>query len=96
MSSRSEGLPMALLEAMAYGMAIASTDVGGIGEVVDSDATAILVPAEDAEALADALCRLVADPALRNRLAAAARERARSIDAVAVAARMAEIYESLA
>jgi glycosyltransferase involved in cell wall biosynthesis len=96
MSSRSEGLPMALLEAMAYGMAIVSTAVGGIEEVVDSGETALLVPAEDPESLAEALCRLVAEPALRRSLAAAARERARALDAVAVAGRLSEVYESLA
>jgi glycosyltransferase involved in cell wall biosynthesis len=95
MSSRSEGLPMALLEAMAYGMAIATTAVGGIGEVVDSEETAILVPSEDAEALADALCRLAAGPELRGRLAAAAKDRAEALDADAVAGRLTEIYEAL-
>lgn len=96
MSSRSEGLPMALLEAMAYGLAIASTAVGGIEEVVDSGETAILVPPDDPESLADALCRLVADQELRRSLAVAARERARTLDADVVAGRLSEVYESLA
>lgn len=94
MPSRSEGLPMALLEAMAYEMAIVATEVGGIPEVLESEQTGLLVPAEDPRALADALCRLVADASLCGRLARNARRRAESLDAVEVAGRLDAIYAS--
>ncbi|MBA3866217.1 MAG: glycosyltransferase family 4 protein, partial [Solirubrobacterales bacterium] len=68
--SRSEGLPMALLEAMAYGMAVLATDVGGIPEVVDSGVEGLLVAPEDPAALAEGLCALAGDAELRGRLAA--------------------------
>ena len=71
MPSRSEGLPMALLEAMAYGMAVVATRVGGIPEVVDDGVDGLLVPTEDPAAIATALRGLAADPSLRERLAAA-------------------------
>lgn len=96
MSSRSEGLPMALLEAMAYRMAIVTTRVGGIPEVVDDDLEALLVPADDAGALAAAIVRLAGDADLRQRLAAAARARAERLDDVEVARRLEAIYAELA
>ncbi len=95
MPSQSEGLPMALLEAMAYGMAIVATEAGGIPEVVDAGADGLLVPVDDPEALAEALCRVVADAGLRQRLSAAAAARARELDADAVAAKLAAIYARL-
>jgi glycosyltransferase involved in cell wall biosynthesis len=96
MSSRSEGLPMALLEAMAYGMAIVATDVGGIPEVLDSGEEGLLVAPEDPEQFAGALCRLAADPTLRERLAQGARQRVKRLDAVEVADRLDALYASLA
>ncbi len=96
MSSRSEGQPIALLEAMAYGMAIVATDVGGVGETLTDGEEGLLVPAEDPGALAEALCRLAADPALRGRFGAAARSRVERIDAVEVVGRLDALYASLA
>jgi glycosyltransferase involved in cell wall biosynthesis len=95
MSSRSEGLPMALLEAMSYGMAVLATRVGGIPEVVADGAEGLLVEPGDAAALAAALRRLIADPELRARLAAAARARVARLDDVEVARRLQEIYAGL-
>ena len=69
--SRSEGLPRALLEAMARGVACVATKVGGIPEVLMDDA---LVAAGDAAALADRICQLARDP---RRLAELARENLR-------------------
>lgn len=76
--SLSEGLPLALLEAMTAGKAIAASRVGGIPEAARPEREALLVPPRDPHALAAALGRLVADPALRGRLAAAARRRMRT------------------
>lgn len=76
MSSVREGLPVALLEAMAAAKPIVATSVGGIPDAVRHDVEALLVPAADAEALAAAVGRLLGDPDLSGRLAHAARERA--------------------
>ncbi|MGI5125222.1 glycosyltransferase family 4 protein [Pseudonocardia sp. CA-107938] len=73
--SRSEGQPMALLEAMAHGLCVVVSDVGGIPEMVDDETSGLLVPADDVEALTDALRRVLADPELAARLGAAARKR---------------------
>ncbi|MBX3426825.1 MAG: glycosyltransferase family 4 protein [Pirellulales bacterium] len=73
--SLAEGLPVILLEAMAAGLPIVATRVGGIPEAVLADETGLLVPPNDAEALAAGLERLLDDEELRDRLGAAARAR---------------------
>ena len=70
-----DGLPTVLLEAMAMGTPCVSTPVTGIPEAVEHDVTGLLVPERDAYALADAIHELAGDPALRLRLAVAARRR---------------------
>ena len=76
--SYAEGLPMALLEAMAAGRAVVATPVGGIPEVVIHEETGLLVAAGDRDGLQNALNRLLRDPALRQRLGAAAQAHIRS------------------
>jgi glycosyltransferase involved in cell wall biosynthesis len=75
--SRSEGLPLSLLEAMTHGLPAVATSVGGIPEVIRSGEHGFLVPVDDAPALADAIARLCADPTLLRRLGDQARTRAR-------------------
>jgi glycosyltransferase involved in cell wall biosynthesis len=75
MPSISEGLPIALLEAMAFGRAIVATKAGGIPEAVEDDAEAILVPPADPEAFSAAVLRAVRDDRLRARLGSAAQAR---------------------
>jgi glycosyltransferase involved in cell wall biosynthesis len=69
-----EGVPVALIEAMAAGTVVVATDSGSIGELVDGT-TGLLVAHSDPRALAGALARIAADPALREKLADAARAR---------------------
>lgn len=71
--SRNEGTPVALIEAMAAGVPALSTDVGGVSDLIVHGETGWLVPPGDPLALARAIEVLLADPALRHRLAAAAR-----------------------
>lgn len=75
LTSRNEGLPNALLEASAAGLPIVATAVGGIPEIVLDGLTGLLLPVDDAPAVAVALARLCEDPDLRARLGAAARDR---------------------
>ena len=70
-----EGLPKALLEAAASGRPMVAADVPGCREIVIDNETGLLVPPRDGIALADALGRLAGDPALRQRLGSAARQR---------------------
>ena len=93
--STSEGLPMALLEAMAWGRAIVATAVGGVPEVLSDGENGLVVPPADPPALAAALARLAADAGLRARLASAARERARRLNSEEVTDRLDAIYRRL-
>ncbi|HET9988235.1 MAG TPA: glycosyltransferase, partial [Kofleriaceae bacterium] len=68
-----EGLPLVVPEAMAAGLPIVTTAVGGLPDVVDEGHTGLLVPVDEA-ALAQALGRLIDDRALAKRLGANARE----------------------
>ncbi len=77
--SLAEGLPMALLEAMAMGLPAIVTHVGAMPEVVRHGLEGQVVPAEDAAALAAALDALAQAPALRRQLGAAAAERCNSL-----------------
>jgi glycosyltransferase involved in cell wall biosynthesis len=77
LASRSEGGPISILEAMAAGLPVVASDVGGVRELVADGVTGLLVPAADTDALAAALERLLADPGLRRRMGAAGHERAR-------------------
>ena len=74
--SRREGLPKSLLEAAACGRAMVATDVPGCREIVRDGVTGLLVPPENAGALADAIERLMHDSALRQRYGHAARQAA--------------------
>lgn len=68
-----DGIPVALMEAMALGVPVVSTNVSGIPELIRNGENGLLVPAGDAEALAQALGRILREPALRERLAMHAR-----------------------
>jgi glycosyltransferase involved in cell wall biosynthesis len=71
--SHSEGSPNVLLEAMIHARPIVATSVGGVPEIATHEETALLVPARDPEAMAEAIARMLNDRELRLRLAARAR-----------------------
>ena len=96
-TSRSEGLPNALLEAAAAARPIVATAAGGSGEVIVDGTTGLLVPVDNLAAIVSGMRRLAVDPDLRQRLGAAARHSAdtdftmqRFVDAYAA------LYEQLA
>jgi glycosyltransferase involved in cell wall biosynthesis len=95
LSSRSEGLPLALLEAMASGLAVVATNVGGVADVVENGRAALLVPPGDEAALRGSLQRLLADRASARELAERARARARQYDATHVVDTYMDLYENV-
>lgn len=84
-----DGIPVALMEAMASGAAVIGTTVSGLPELIEHEVNGLLVPPNDAGALAEAIARLLADPALRRRLGEAARTTVeRDFDAAIEAGRL--------
>ena len=82
-----EALPMAVVEALAHGVAVIATPVGAVGEILHDGKDALLVTPGDVAGLTQALVRLLDDPALRGRLAAAGHDVFRAELDVAVTAR---------
>ena len=62
LSSITEGLPLAIIEAMAGGLPVISTDVGGVREVLENNVNGYLVPSQDKQALFKALLAACANP----------------------------------
>jgi len=79
LSTRWEGMPLALVEAMAAGCACIASDVVGVHEIIHHGHTGLLVPPGDATALANALERLLHDSAYAEQLGRAARARAMTV-----------------
>jgi len=79
LSSKSEGMPIAVLEAMATGLPVVATSVDAIPEVIQHNVNGILVETGNASALAEGIERLILDPALRQRLGSKALHDVRSI-----------------
>ena len=72
---RSEGLPTAILEAMACELPVVATDVGGVRELVEHGATGYVVPPRDPGAIAASVARLISDAGLRSEFGLRARRR---------------------
>jgi glycosyltransferase involved in cell wall biosynthesis len=95
LGSQVEGLSIALLEAMAMGLPVVATAVGGTPEVVTDGVEGRLVPARDPSALAAAIIEVVDDPAGRSRMGAAAAARASRYDISAAAREFESLYARL-
>ncbi len=93
--SRSEGFPLSVIEAMAAGLPVIATRVGGIPEAVEDGVTGMLVEPEDPEALAEAIQWMVAHPAERQEMGRKGREQAQRFDVQNIASQLAEIYREV-
>ena len=95
--SRWEGLPVSVTEAMAAGLAVVATDIPGNQEAVEHGVSGLLVPLNDADRLAQALCTLLADEQKRALMGSAGRKRVEAqFDGSVAAAKIADIYNTLA
>jgi glycosyltransferase involved in cell wall biosynthesis len=92
--SHHEGLPNAVLEAMAAGLPVIATAVGGVPEIVTDGVTGLLVPPHEPRELAAAIARLTGDPRLRVTLGQAARHAAERLGARSCAARHEAVYRT--
>jgi glycosyltransferase involved in cell wall biosynthesis len=94
--SLEEGFPMAALEAMAAGLPVVASAVGGVPELVEDGRTGYLVPPRDPAALADRLRVLLLDPVQQRAFGAAGQARVRDhFSAERMVTRIAEIYDGL-
>jgi glycosyltransferase involved in cell wall biosynthesis len=90
-----EGTPLTLFEAMAMARPVVATNVDGLGEVLEHDVTAILIPPKDPAALADAVATLLASPERATALATKAHEVGGAYDIQNAVDRIQEIYDEL-
>jgi glycosyltransferase involved in cell wall biosynthesis len=95
LASDNEGLPVAVMEALALGLPIVATAVGGVPGAVTDGVEGILVPPKQPGSLADALAALAADPGRRADMGAAARVAAKRFDIDAATRRVEDIYRAV-
>jgi glycosyltransferase involved in cell wall biosynthesis len=96
LSTHYEGMPLALIEAMAMGCACIGSDVVGVREVIEHGRTGLLVPEGDSQALADAIAQLLANPVQAERLGQAAKAAVRSqFDLRMMYSRYSDLFKSL-
>jgi glycosyltransferase involved in cell wall biosynthesis len=94
--SHKEGTPNCVMEALACGLPVVATRVGGIPDIVEHDKTGLLIDKGDVEGLAAALVTLLRDPSLCARMGQAAHAFARAhLDARKTASRLVELYDEL-
>ena len=89
--SLSEGIPKVLLEAMAKGLPVVATNVGGIPDIISGEENGILVPSGDSQAITDAVRLLISDKSLRERIIANGYKFAQAHTAEKQAKKIAEI-----
>jgi len=96
LASDYEGLPVAVIEAMAAGLPVVATSVGGVPELVEHGATGLLVPPRDAVAMRHALQALSIDPELRRAMGERGRARSKQFSATHMIEAYAELFETIA
>ena len=91
-----DSFPVVLLEAMATGLPVVATRVGGVPEIVEDGRSGLLVRPGDARALADAIAAMLGDATLRARCSDAGRRRAAEFDWTALVPRYVELFREVA
>lgn len=95
LASSDEGLPVALMEALALGLPVVATSAGGVTEAIEHGREGLLVSPRNAVGLADALLKTARDPGLRQELASRASDRALDYDIGQAVVRIEAVYRSL-
>ena len=95
LSSDREGFPITILEAMACGLPVVATRVGGVEEEVEEGKTAFLVPPANSEALAEAIAKLISSPSLRREMGKRGKERVKLFTIEKMVERTENLYKEL-
>lgn len=90
-----EPCPTVVLEAMAYGLPVIGSRIGGIPDLVADGNSGLLIPPNDADRLAESMQAVLTDDELRNKLSQGARSRAWEFDSAAVVPEVVQVYESV-
>ena len=90
-----DNTPISVIEALACGLCVVSTNVGGIPYLLEHEGDALLVPPNDAEAMADAVRRVLAGPGLAERLSRNARRKAEGFDWSVVVPQWEALFEEV-
>jgi len=90
-----DNTPVSVMEAMACGLCVVSTDVGGLPYLLDHEKDALLVPPDDATAMAQAIRRVLSDRGLAERLSRNAHTKARQFDWAAILPRWESLFRSI-
>lgn len=93
--SRAEGVPMALLEGMAWGLPIISSPVGGIPDIITDGQEGFLVPPDDIPAISEAIQRFVENRDLLREMSTQARRRAESFSLEKYRQNLKAVYEAV-
>lgn len=96
LSSRHEGLPVSLMEALALGLPVVATAAGGLPHMVTDGVEGVLVPIDDPRALAEAYLDVAHEPIRRSAMADAAAKRAHDFDITSAARRLEQLYTEAA
>lgn len=96
LASNNEGLPVALMEALALGLPVVATAVGGVPEAIVDSESGVLVPPRNPAALADAIADLARDPERRTVMASSATAAAADFDIARTVERLEAVYRNLA
>ncbi|MCE5306582.1 MAG: glycosyltransferase [Acidobacteriales bacterium] len=90
-----EGVPVAVIEAMAAGLPVVATAVGGVSELVEEGVTGVLAPPRDVEAVSKAIVELASNPERLRQMSVQARKRAHRFDSAVMIESYARLFERL-